>query len=95
MREGLRYVRSRPDLLLTVVLVFFVATFGLNFSMMLAVFAADVFDGGASAYGWLSTAMAIGTLGGALVAARRGRPTQAASFSGQRSHSACWRCCVR
>jgi MFS family permease len=42
--------------------------------MLLAVFAADVFDGGAAAYGWLSTAMAVGTLGGALVAARRGRP---------------------
>ena len=74
LREGLTYVRSRPDLLLTIVLVFFVGTFGLNFSMLLAVFAADVFDGGAAAYGWLSTAMAVGTLGGALVAARRGRP---------------------
>jgi MFS family permease len=74
LREGLQYVRSRPDLLLTMVLVFFVGTFGLNFSMLLAVFAAKVFDGGAAAYGWLSTAMAVGTLGGALVAARRGRP---------------------
>lgn len=74
LREGLRYVRAHPDLLLTLVLVFFVATFGLNFQMLLAVFASDVFDGGAAAYGWLSTAMAVGTLGGALLAARRGRP---------------------
>jgi MFS family permease len=74
LREGLRYVRSRPDLLLTLVLVFFVATFGLNFQLLLAVFASDVFHGGAAAFGWLSTAMATGTLAGALVAARRGRP---------------------
>jgi MFS family permease len=74
LREGVRYVRNRPDLLLTIVLVFFVATFGLNFQMLLAVFAADVFARDAAAYGWLSTAMAAGTLGGALAAARRGVP---------------------
>jgi MFS family permease len=76
LREAVSYVRSRPELLTTLLLVFFVATFGLNFQLLLAVFASDVFDGGAPEYGWLSTAMAVGTLGGALVAARRGQPLQ-------------------
>jgi len=75
LREGLRYVRRRPDLVLVLVLVFCVSTFGLNFYLTLALLARNVFGRGAESYGLLSTLMAVGSLGGATVAARRvGRP---------------------
>ena len=71
LREGLRYVRGRPDVMLVLALVFFVGTFGLNFYMTLAIMARNVFHSGADAYGWLSTLLAVGTLTGAVLAARR------------------------
>jgi predicted MFS family arabinose efflux permease len=74
IREGMRYVRSRPDLMLVLAIVFFAGTFGLNFQMTSALMTTDVFGKGASAYGILGTTMAVGSLTGALLAARRGRP---------------------
>ena len=71
LREGLRYVRSRPDLLLTMLLVFVIGTFGLNFQITLALVARDVFGRGAGSYGLLSTMFAVGSLAGALLATRR------------------------
>ncbi|HEV3172628.1 MAG TPA: MFS transporter [Actinocrinis sp.] len=70
--EGFRYLRTRPDLLavLSVVLVF--GTLGLNFPVVLPLFTTRVFHAGASAYGLLSAVMAVGSLAGALLAARRG-----------------------
>jgi MFS family permease len=75
IREGLRYVRGRPDLVLVLTVVFFVGTFGLNFQLTSALMATTVFHTGAGAYGLLSSVMAIGSVAGALLAARRGRPT--------------------
>jgi MFS family permease len=72
--EGIRYVRARPDLVLVLVIVFFVGTFGLNFQMTSALMATAVFGKGAGAYGLLGSVVAIGSLSGALLAARRGRP---------------------
>jgi len=74
IRDGLRYVRSRPDLMLILAIVFFAGTFGLNFQMTSALMATEVYGKGASAYGLLGTTMAVGSLAGALLAARRGRP---------------------
>ncbi len=71
IREGVRYVRNRPDLLLVLSVVFFTGTFGLNFQMTSALMATEVFDKGPSAYGLLGTFMAVGSLAGALAAARR------------------------
>ncbi|SDC02909.1 MFS transporter [Nocardioides lianchengensis] len=71
IREGLRYVRSRHDLVLVLVIVFVVGTFGLNFQMTSALMATQVFDKGATEYGLLGTFMAVGSLTGALLAARR------------------------
>ena len=72
--EGVRYVRARPDLQLVMVIVFFVGTFGLNFQMTSALMATAVFHKGAGAYGLLGSVVAIGSLSGALLAARRGKP---------------------
>ncbi|MGW6447693.1 MFS transporter [Lentzea sp. NPDC055074] len=72
--SGLRYVRSRPDLMTVMLLVFFIATFGMNFYMTLAIMARNVFGGDADAYGLLSTLIAVGTLAGATLAAKRKTP---------------------
>jgi MFS family permease len=72
--EGIRYVRGRPDLVMVMVVVFFVGTFGLNFQLTSALMATEVFGMGAGEYGLLGTVVAIGSLSGALLAARRGRP---------------------
>jgi MFS family permease len=74
LREALAYVRERPALWLTLALVFFVATFGMNFQVSTALMARHVFGTGASAFGLASTAFAVGALAGALLAARRARP---------------------
>ncbi|MEV4946350.1 MFS transporter [Streptomyces sp. NPDC053755] len=72
LREGLRYVAGRPDLMWPIVLVGFVGTFGFNFPIWLTAFADDVYHVGAGTYGFLNTLMAAGSLAGALLAARRG-----------------------
>ncbi|MCQ9134526.1 MFS transporter, partial [Streptomyces hilarionis] len=72
LREGLRYVAGRPDLIWTIVLVGFVSTFGFNFPVYLSAFADDVFHAGAGSYSLFNTLMAVGSLAGALLAARRG-----------------------
>ena len=71
IRAGVAYVRRRPDLLLILVIVFFTGTFGLNFQMTSALMATQVFGKGATEYGLLGTIMAVGSLTGALMAARR------------------------
>jgi MFS family permease len=73
LREGLAYVRARPDLLMTMVLVFFIATFGMNFQVTTALMSRVVFDTGAGRFGIASAVFAVGALIGALVAARRSR----------------------
>jgi MFS family permease len=74
IRAGLSYVRHRPDLILILGIVGMVGTFGLNFQITSALMARLVFDKGAGEYGILGSIMAIGSLGGALLAARREHP---------------------
>jgi MFS family permease len=73
LREGLSYVRSRPDLLMTMVLVFFIATFGMNFQVTTALMSRVIFHTSAGRFGLASAVFALGALIGALVAARRSR----------------------
>ncbi|MFD8304306.1 MFS transporter [Streptomyces sp. NPDC059690] len=72
LREGLHYVAGRPELIWTIVLIGFVSTFGFNFPVYLSAFADDVFHAGAGSYSLFNTLMAVGSLAGALLAARRG-----------------------
>ncbi|MDQ6938384.1 MAG: MFS transporter, partial [Actinomycetota bacterium] len=73
MRAAITYVRGRPDLLLAMVLVFVVGTFGMNFQITTAILAKQVFHRGADGYGLLSTSLAVGACLGAVVATRRTR----------------------
>jgi MFS family permease len=74
IREGLRYVRGRPDIVLIMALVFVLGTFGMNFQMTTALMATAVFHKGAGGYGLLGSIMAIGSLSAALLSARRQNP---------------------
>ncbi|MBZ6078672.1 MFS transporter [Microvirga puerhi] len=72
--EGLRYVGGRPDLKAILLILFLVGTFGLNFPIFISTMAVGAFHSNAAGYGILSAAMAVGTMGGALLNARRARP---------------------
>jgi len=70
IREGLRYALARPDLYVVMALVFFAATFGLNFQIFNALMATKEFGKGPASYGLLGTFIAVGSLTGALLSAR-------------------------
>jgi MFS family permease len=74
IRDGLRYVKGRPDIVLIMVLVFVLGTFGMNFQLTTALMATQLFHKGAGEYGLLGSIMAIGSLSAALMSARRPRP---------------------
>jgi MFS family permease len=69
--EGLRYVWSRPDLMVILIMLFLIGTFGLNFPIFISTMAVGVVHANARGYGLLSSIMAIGTISGALLAADR------------------------
>jgi MFS family permease len=71
VREGLRYVWGRPDLMMVVFLMAVVGTLGMNFNLTLPLLARAEFGVGAASFGLLSTAFAVGALCGALVGTRR------------------------
>jgi MFS family permease len=71
IREGVRYVRSRRDIQLVMVLVFVLGTFGMNFQVTTALMATKVFGKGPQEFGLLGSIMAIGSLAAALLSARR------------------------
>jgi MFS family permease len=74
IREGLRYVRGRRDLILILVLVFLWGTFVMNFAVFISTMTRIVFGLGPDAYGVLSSVLAIGSVTGALLSARREVP---------------------
>ncbi|GAA3218537.1 MFS transporter [Oerskovia jenensis] len=74
IREGIRYVRGRSDIIVIMVVLSVVSTFGLNFQLTSAMMARVEFGMGAGEYGMLGSILAIGSLTGALMAARRERP---------------------
>ncbi|MFI6602271.1 MFS transporter [Nonomuraea sp. NPDC050536] len=82
LREGLRYVIQREELLLPILLIAFVSMFSQSFSMSIALMARQVFNAGASSFGLASSMFAIGALGGALLAARRARPSKRMLIAG-------------
>lgn len=74
VRDGVRYVRSRPDLMLLLSGVFCIGAFGMNFQITNALMVTEEFGHGAGEYGLLGSLLAIGSLSGALLAARRKKP---------------------
>jgi MFS family permease len=73
IRAGLRYVRATPELAVPLALMALVGTLGFNFQVVLPLLAKFSFDGGAMTYGVLVSAMAVGSIAGALVNGAHGR----------------------
>lgn len=70
VREAMRYVKARPDILAVMITVFFATSFGLNFNIFNTMMATEVFDKGAAEYGALGSILAIGSLSGAIISAK-------------------------
>ena len=76
IRAGLRYLRTRPDVITVLILIAMSGTFGLNYQMFMALMAKHEFNRAADSFGLLGSVMAIGSVSGALYVARRTeRPT--------------------
>jgi MFS family permease len=73
IRAGLRYVRATPELAVPLALMALVGTLGFNFQVVLPLLAKFSFEGGATTYGVLVSAMAVGSIAGALVNGAHGR----------------------
>jgi MFS family permease len=73
IRAGLRYVARTPELAVPLALMALVGTLGFNFQVVLPLLAKFSFDGGATTYAAMVSAMAVGSIGGALVNGARGR----------------------
>jgi len=72
VREGLAYVRKRPELVAIIGLVGVVGTLGFNFQLTSALMTKNTFHHGAGSYGIISATYAFGSLLGALASAKRG-----------------------
>jgi len=70
IREGIKYVRSRPDIYVVLLIVFFISTFGLNFQIFNALMATKEFGLGPASFGLMGTFVAIGSFTGAVGSAR-------------------------
>jgi len=68
--EGLRYIKSRHDLVAIIATVFFASTFGLNFQIFTALISTKIFHKDAGAFGLLGSVLAIGSLVAAIVSTR-------------------------
>jgi MFS family permease len=79
VREGIRYIRQTPILLLPLSLVFVTGMLAYEFPVSLPLIARGAFGGGAGTYGAMAAVMAAGAIAGGLVAAsnRGGRRPQA------------------
>ncbi|WP_382306424.1 MFS transporter [Herbiconiux sp. UC225_62] len=69
--EGIRYVRSKPAIFWTIVILAVLAVFSQNMPVILAAYASDVFEAGPGGYGLFNTLVAVGALTGALLSTRR------------------------
>jgi MFS family permease len=66
LREGLSYVRHVPSVLLVISVIGVVSLFGINFNVMLPLFATEVLHSGPAGFGFISSAFGLGSLLSAL-----------------------------
>ncbi|MFC0504566.1 MFS transporter [Micromonospora costi] len=71
IRAGFRYLLRQPVVLVALALSFVLGSLGRNYQVTMAAMSDGPLGGGAGGYGFLSTVFAVGTVLGALVAARR------------------------
>ncbi len=73
LRDGLRYARRHGEVLWPTVLAGVFGVFTCNLAVTLAAYARSVFHSGPGGYGLLSAIVAVGSVTGALISARRPR----------------------
>lgn len=66
LREGLTYVRHTPSILLVIVVIGIISLFGINFNVVLPLFATEVLNAGPQGFGFISSAFGLGSLCSAL-----------------------------
>jgi len=74
VRQGLRYVRNTPELLIPLLMIAVVGTLAWEFQVSLPLMASEVFHGGAASYGVMASVMGGGAVVGGLISAARARP---------------------
>lgn len=74
LREGFDYIWSHRASFYLLLLLALNAGFGMQYSVLIPIFARDVLHGGPRAYGFLLAAQGVGALGGALVLALNRTP---------------------
>lgn len=78
---GFRYVLGKPDIIVILIMVGIIGTFGLNFAIYTSTMTTIAFRKGAAEFGVLSSVMAIGSIAGALFSARQERPRMRTLFA--------------
>lgn len=76
IRDGLRYARSTPDVVVILIVMGAIGTFGYNFQTLLPLVTKYLLDSGASSLALLTSSMGAGSVVAGLIVAYRGRPTQ-------------------
>ena len=74
VRQGLRYVRNTPELLIPLLMIAVIGTLAWEFQVSLPLMASKVFHGGAASYGVMASVMGAGAVVGGLISAARARP---------------------
>ena len=87
IREGLRYARRTPAVLMVLVMVTVVSATGFNFRVLLPVLASKTLESGAAVFGLLFACFGLGALGGALFAAAMSRASWKALIAGSAGFS--------
>jgi MFS family permease len=74
VRDGLRYVRTTPELLIPLVMISVVGTLAWEFQVTLPLMASKVFGGNAATYGVMASVMGVGAVAGGMISTARTRP---------------------
>ncbi|TDD47193.1 MFS transporter [Kribbella antibiotica] len=82
LRDGLQYAFHEPAVRWAIALVGIYGMFAISLPVTLTAFADRVFHTGATGYGVLNSVVAVGALAGALLSARRVRPTRLRNLVG-------------
>jgi MFS family permease len=75
VRQGLRYIRSEPNLLVPLIMMALIGTFAFNFQVTVPLLVNGPLDGGTGTFTLLFSVLSLGSLIGALATARRSRVT--------------------
>jgi MFS family permease len=74
VRNGLRYVRTTPELLIPLIMISVVGTLAWEFQVTLPLMASKVFGGNAATYGVMASVMGVGAVAGGLISTARSKP---------------------